>query len=331
VYKGNGVITAFPIPAGADGRQVWISGEGFRTRASEGEAYEIADGSVIFASPPPAGTEISFAETAAAASGGPVCTVIYPDGTVRNVYEDPMTLLAEAREERARSAKSLAEVRAECERAGLMARNYESIAKETLSARLDKYREAVDESVRHAAELARDEINDNIDRKILEIRKKHAEVRKLADEMEAMTAEAAREAREEIREEIRTAKAEMAPALEAAGEVRSARSAIEEIVSAERLEASRAAERVIAEFAARSEGILREFGALKAALETEVRSAAIGALERTAAALDEIRRHRTDIDTTARALLRAGEERRERREARREERLGANGGGEAVI
>jgi hypothetical protein len=57
MYKGNHVTTVFPLPPGADGHEVWLAGEGFGVRLAEGAASEVADGRVVFAEAPPAGTE----------------------------------------------------------------------------------------------------------------------------------------------------------------------------------------------------------------------------------------------------------------------------------
>ncbi|GHV57538.1 hypothetical protein FACS1894216_22080 [Synergistales bacterium] len=111
MYKGNGSTAAFPLPGGADGTEVWLLAGGAGTRLKQDDAYRITDGSVVFAYPPPGGTEITFKapEDGGGKAGGgmPPLQVLYPDGTVREVGEDPYELLLEAKAEREEARKLL--------------------------------------------------------------------------------------------------------------------------------------------------------------------------------------------------------------------------------
>lgn len=62
MLKGNGSWTEAPIPNGNTGRRVVFAYEGRCAILAPGEGYEIRDGSIVFTSPPPEGSLISFGE-----------------------------------------------------------------------------------------------------------------------------------------------------------------------------------------------------------------------------------------------------------------------------
>ena len=101
MYTGNGVTKNFPIPEGYDGRVVILRMPGGKgIRMTEGESYEVKDGSVCFFAAVPAGIEILFDELSEAemmSNNAGNYVVIYGDGTISEVDEDPVLILAEAK------------------------------------------------------------------------------------------------------------------------------------------------------------------------------------------------------------------------------------------
>ena len=201
MYKGNGSTKVFPLPEGADGRDVYWETESSSMRLREGVAYSVKDGCVVFETAPPIGVTVAFEKEGGGAegfqpkrAGGRVCTVIYGDGSVAEVSEDPVALLAAARLERDEASRLLKAAVAENEKAGVVAAHYEELAKKQLDGRISRYSALVEDAVKQSAALARDEVNDNIDRKIVEIRRKHKEV----IEASRGIAERVREAKEDL-------------------------------------------------------------------------------------------------------------------------------------
>jgi hypothetical protein len=325
MYKGNGTTKAFPLPPGADGGEVCWLGKGGAVRLTAGAGYEVKDGSAVFGTPPPEGVTVIFGPFQEAPSEPHtpktrgVCAVVYSDGTVKEMDADPAELLAEAKRDLGEARALLRDAIAANERSETLWRHNTELARETLSSRLDKYREAVDESVRHAAAAARDGINDNIDRKLIEIRKKHketvsaagligeavaaakAELLRYTDRMEADVADGAREAGEAA-DEARRIRAEITGCLE---EARNA--------------AAAAGAEVTKAFGARAEAELEAIRSLRNALETEVkaaaeraRSAADAALGEAKANLSEMRRGIRHMNSIERDVI-ARTDRAERR------------------
>jgi hypothetical protein len=177
VDVGNGTTTEFPLPSGKFGSAVWlISPEGTATRMKLGSAYTVLDGTVFFSTPPPEGWVVSFEALENATNTGTVCTVIYPDGTMQKVERDPWELLLSAKNERAEAKKLLRDAQNAIEAAERVVHVESEIAKEKLSARLDKYGTLVEESIKSAASGARDELRDYLGEQIEEVRTKHDEV-----------------------------------------------------------------------------------------------------------------------------------------------------------
>ena len=97
MYTGNGAAKKFKIPDGKDGRVVELTLPSGKTiKMSPGEGYEIAGEYVIFEAAIPFGITISFEESEDSEplmSSGYV--VIYGDGRIQEVNEDPVKYLEE--------------------------------------------------------------------------------------------------------------------------------------------------------------------------------------------------------------------------------------------
>lgn len=109
MYIGNGTTKKFPIPIGYDGSVVVLRlPSGKSIKMTEGEGYEIRQGSVVFNAAVPSGVVVSFDEPEATETLGNANSyvIIYGDGSMREVTEDPaiyletvQKLLTEAREQ----------------------------------------------------------------------------------------------------------------------------------------------------------------------------------------------------------------------------------------
>jgi hypothetical protein len=307
MYKANGITKTFPLPEGVSGDAVyWANASGGFVTLRLGTSYKIEDGNVVFGEAPPAGLTVTFEEPAASAAGGktPVCTVIWPDGRIEAVHDDPSVLLAAARAEIAAARRIRAEIQADGERVLALTRGYEATARETLSSKLDKYRDLVEEAVTRAAAGARDEINDNVDRKLLEIRKKHKEVTSVHDDMARM-AEEAKEAAGGLGEELCARLClegkELLSGIEKAGREREE---FERIISAARRDMDAFRAETSREFASRSEMVLEEFRSLKRVIEGEIKSVVGSAKRETDSALSEMRAERGEMRNAMRNMNR---------------------------
>ena len=108
MYAGNGVTKKFPIPDGKDGSAVFLKlPTGKTIRMTQGEGYTVQDGAVYFFAAIPVGVEVVFdePEESATLTNTSSYVVIYGDGTIREVDEDPVLYLE-------RTQKLLAEVKA---------------------------------------------------------------------------------------------------------------------------------------------------------------------------------------------------------------------------
>jgi hypothetical protein len=182
------VTTEFPL-SGTDGAMVvLVSPSGAATRMKQGTAYTVHDGAVFFLTPPPEGWTVAF-ETPKNVSppGKIVCTVVYPDGTIREVEQDPWLLLAEAKKEREEMQKLLKEARHERETALSQIFAASNEAKETLKSRLLNYDARGEAAIAAAVRATEEGTATVVNKNLLEIRKKHKEVTTARAELEEMT------------------------------------------------------------------------------------------------------------------------------------------------
>jgi flagellin-specific chaperone FliS len=184
MYIGNGKTTAFPLPEGVDGMTVYLAG-----RKAGLDEYAVAvDGShILFNTPPPEGAIIAFT---------PPPPEPEPD---ENVQE----LLIEAKRERDKAKRILREADETVKRAEAIIKAAGIIAEDRLNLRLEKYAELADKAVTGAAMAAEENVKNYVNAHIVEVRKKHQEVKNLyakvldVEEAAKNAASAASEATEE--------------------------------------------------------------------------------------------------------------------------------------
>ena len=114
MYTGNGVTKKFPIPAGNDGSTVYlIFPTGQNIKMVQDQGYTVSDGNIIFSAAIPAGVLISFEEPEelTTAENSLKYVVIYKDGHIVEVTEDPAEYLAQTQKLLSDSQKHFQEVK----------------------------------------------------------------------------------------------------------------------------------------------------------------------------------------------------------------------------
>jgi hypothetical protein len=304
MYKGNGVAKTFPLPPGADGHSVFWVTESSSIPLREGEAYSLEGGGVVFEAPPPVGVTVAFSEPAALPAARTGLTVIYPDGRVAIVADDPALLLAEAKTGLGEARRLLKEAKAESERTEILCHSCVDLAKEKLSARLEKYSELVDDSVRQAAALARDEVNDHVGQKLLEIRKKHKEAVSALASMEELLRGARAENALAAREAAASVRAECASAVAAAEKTEAIFIEMKSLLGEAKAASGAAAADIVNAFGAMAGAELEALRATREAMAGEMKSYAEAAMRSIDSGVDEIKRHRGEMERSIRHMNR---------------------------
>jgi hypothetical protein len=225
MYKGNGTTKAFPLPEGEDGRTVYLLAGGKKVRMAEGAAYEVKEGSAVFAAAPPVGAEVCFSgEEGAGAevpAGSGVVLVLRSDGTMEEVSENPADLLVEARERMREARAMLKEAARAREDARAVGEEQRRIGEAAFSGRLAKYEGLAEESVKSAAMMARDDIKDALKSNLLEMRNKHKATVEAHATVEELLKSAKRELSELAEEALSRVEEKRAQTLAALAEARS--------------------------------------------------------------------------------------------------------------
>ena len=308
MYKGNGNTRLFPLPAGADGTVIWLVAGGRKVRLTEGEAYEVREGSVMLYAAPPVGAEVAFGDEDVLASvvspAGNTMLILRSDGTMEYVSEDPAVLLAEAREllRQARLTQKAA-VEAE-EGVRVVAAEQKQLADERLSGRLSRYEGLVEESVKSAALLARDDIRDHTNKLLLEIRNKHKGTVEAYENVKDLLRGAKRELDEMVDEAVERMETKMEPMLEALSEMRDLAFEAREAREAAKNASFAAGGEVMAVFGSQSNVVLEELRSLKSTVSGEVKGAIEGARAAMNAEVEQVRALR---DMSVRAAKRCEE------------------------
>lgn len=165
MYIGNGVTKKFPLPLGYDGSCVILklpNGKGLQ--ATQGESYTIKNGAVVFITAVPAGIEVCFSEsevTGLISQDSAGYVVIYPDGIIHEVKEDPSLLLEEARKTLANTQKQLTELRAFVNDTKTYLSSIVSTTQSDLDGRLESYKRFANLSVSEMAMNVKKEITDD--------------------------------------------------------------------------------------------------------------------------------------------------------------------------
>jgi hypothetical protein len=304
MYIGNGETREFPLPYGDIGGVFYSYGDGRKIKLAE-SAYRIegeAEKNVVFEIPPPEGVTISFDAGGETGVKG-VCAVIYPDGTVREISEDPYVLLAEAKAERDEAKKLLKSAVDANEKTERFVKIEADIAKEKLSGRIERYSLLVDDSVKSAAAAAADETKEALRKFAEAAMETEARIIDARDEIRIFLNEARSAAEESAENAAATVRERCACAEDALSEIRT----IKESVMAMRTEAVNAAVSAGADAsklaAGLIESVIEEVRSMKAAVGSET-AAAIGKTRAEAEGMtSEVRNALSEIRAAAANVL----------------------------
>ena len=114
MYTGNGVTKKFPIPVGYDGSKVYlIFPTGKSIKMVKDEGYTVSDGTVYFSAAIPAGVVVSFEEPEEVSeeTGKTGYVVVYNDGHIVEVTDDPAEYLAQSQKVLTEAKKHYNEVK----------------------------------------------------------------------------------------------------------------------------------------------------------------------------------------------------------------------------
>ena len=295
MYKANGVTKVFPLPVGADGRVVALSMESGVVRMQEGDAYAVVDGSVVFSVAPPEGVTVVFDVQGNSAPMQGVCTVVYPDGRLRVVAQDPYELLLASTAERDAAQKLLREALGAHERAEHLVYTEAQMAKDKMQIGLIGYSTQAEAAIQNAAVSAKEELTDQFSKNLLEIRNKHKAVLAAHADLEAFALraeEAAEDAATKAVQGVLERCALMDAALE---EIRRLRAEALDFRDAARNAAENAGVGVAKAFSARAEVVLEELRSLKATVSGEVSAIIQRAKEDVNADMERMRGLKADM------------------------------------
>jgi hypothetical protein len=218
------------------------------------------------------------------------CLVIYPDGTMTAVSDDPLELLTEARTERAEAKRLLRDALDASDKLERAVRIEGDLAREKLTARLEKYSMLVDDSVAGAAKAARDEFMAEAARSAEDARKAGAAVAAMLEEAKGVL-EAVREVAEKSAERAAEGlKRRSAKIGDAVSEMAALRNEARDFRDEARNAAANAEVNMAVIAAANMNAALEEIRAVKAAAKSE-----------TEAVLNGVRAEMTAMNAEARA------------------------------
>jgi hypothetical protein len=293
---------------------VLISPAGAAVRMKQGDAYTVRDGTVFFTTPPPAGWIVAFEMPETSLQTGPgsatlgsVVLVIYPDGTMRQVEKDPWELLLAAQEDREEAKKLLRDAKSAIEAAERVVHVESEVAKEKLSARLEKYGSLVEDSIKQSAAGARDELRDYLGEQIEEVRTKHDEtVRARASAYEAARSaeKAAERAAARTEETVKeTLEDTAAKAVEAYERTRAMKSEILDLRDEAKNAATVAGNEVERTAGAYMNLVIEEVRSMKNAAANEMRSVTDKSAREAAGLVTEIKATRDAVQAAANRAL----------------------------
>lgn len=304
------MTTEFPLPPGADGHTVGLAPPGgIAIKLKENEAYTVRDGTVYFFTPPPNGTTVTFEplEVAARSAGGMkgVCTVLYPDGTMREVTQDPWELLEAAACEREEAKREREALRALLAQEGAEVRALAAEAKEALKSRLLNYDARAESAIAAAVKATKEDTATAVNKVLLEIRNKHKQVLSAGEDVRISLERAEAAAENGANLAVRAASEEMAcrcaETREAWEHIRGLKPVFEELAAEAKAAASDAGRELTRTFTARTEVILDELKGLRGRLENDLERERERQVREGGAELEEMKRVR---DETVRAVRR---------------------------
>jgi hypothetical protein len=305
MYVTNGVTTAFPLPPGNDGSiVVLISPDGDVVRLGADE-YSITDGSVVFPIAPVAGWTLAFSLSDHSAADS--ILVIYPDGTTKRLAQDPWELLIQAKAERDEVKKLLKEAKNNLDAAERVVHVESEIAKEKLSARLEKYGSLVEDSIAQAANGAKGEILGYLGQQIEEVRTKHDETLnaredafRAAKAAADMAERAAANTEERVRAELEAATKQ---AIEAYERTRAMHSEILDFRDQAQSAAATTGAKLQEVMTSLTGAVIEQIRGLRAGAENELKAAVAKATAEVSGLTEEIRTARDSVQASAVRML----------------------------
>lgn len=174
MYTGNGVTKKFPLPERYTGDAVYlIFPTGKSIKMVNGEGYTVSEGAVYFSAAIPAGVVVSFVEpeNVITADDALRYVVIYKDGRIVEVSDDPTELLVQTQKLLIDAKAHYAEVTAYADEAiDRVTRLKETLADE-FEGLLYEYTQRGKEQITENATLLKSEIQTALEGALLEIRK----------------------------------------------------------------------------------------------------------------------------------------------------------------
>jgi hypothetical protein len=179
MYTANGITTEFPLPEGADGSAVILAppGGGRTIRIKRDSGYTVQDGAVFFSAPLPRAWTLGFDLEEGEFVERNVCTVIYPDGSMKELDRDPWELLVETRAVLAEAKAVHVEAREATVKAVAEIKALAAAAAGDLEGRLLGYSARAEDAIKAAAGGAAGALGDELAGQVREIR----EARKAAE------------------------------------------------------------------------------------------------------------------------------------------------------
>ena len=208
MYTGNGVTKKFPIPNGYDGSAVYlVFPTGKSIKMINGEGYTVSEGAVYFSAAIPAGVVVSFSEPENVISAGDALNyvVIYKDGRIVEVSEDPTELLVQTQKALVDAKAHYAEVTAYTEGAIERITSLKETLADEFEGLLYEYSVKGKEQITENAVLLKSEIHAELESALLDIRKEAQTVEAGLQIMALLKSEAenaAKNAAEEARKQV---------------------------------------------------------------------------------------------------------------------------------
>ena len=174
MYTGNGVTRKFPLPIGYDGGVVYlIFPTGKSIKMVKDEGYTVSEGAVYFSAAIPAGVVVSFEEPENVSEGSEALryVVIYKDGRIVEVSEDPAEYLAQSQQVLVEAKKHYEEVKEYASQAIRDMMKLKSTLADNFEGLLYDYTTRGKATITENADLLKSEIRTELEGALLKIQK----------------------------------------------------------------------------------------------------------------------------------------------------------------
>ena len=172
MYTGNGVTKKFPIPSGYDGSTVYlIFPTGQNIKMVQDQGYTVSDGNIIFSAAIPAGVVVSFdePEESLTSESSLKYVVIYKDGHIVEVTEDPAEYLAQTQKLLSDSQKHFQEVKDYAEQAITRLMQLSENLAENFDSKLYEFTTRANERLENTASSLTSQIHNELSAALLQI------------------------------------------------------------------------------------------------------------------------------------------------------------------